>query len=170
MRWRNILQIAGYFILALAASLGLVVLFALFHDDGGFDALVLATLIAVGLGGFLCLACRCSPQQISNREGILLVIITWVAAGLVGALPFYFSAHFGNFTDAFFESISGFTTTGATILEDIEALPRSLLLWRSLTHWIGGMGIILLGIAILPLLGTGGMGLYRAEFSGARLE
>ena len=168
--WRNILQIAGYFILALAASLGLVVLFALFNDDAGFDALVLATLIAVGLGGFLCLACRCSPRQISNREGILLVIVTWVAAGLVGALPFYFSAHFGNFTDAFFESISGFTTTGATILEDIEALPRSLLLWRSLTHWIGGMGIILLGIAILPLLGTGGMELYRAEFSGASSE
>ncbi len=157
IRWRNVLQIVGFFVLALAASLGLVVLFALFYDDAGFDSLVLATLIAVGLGGFLCLAFRCPPRQISNREGILLVIITWVAAGLVGALPFYFSAHFGSFTDAFFESISGFTTTGATILEDIEALPRSLLLWRSLTHWIGGMGIILLGIAILPLIGTGGM-------------
>ncbi len=170
IRWRTILQIAGFFVLALAASLGMVTLFALFSDDAGFDSLALATLIAVGLGGFLCLAFRCPPQKISNREGILLVILTWVAAGLVGALPFYFSAHFGNFTDAFFESISGFTTTGATILEDIEALPRSLLLWRSLTHWIGGMGIILLGIAILPLIGTGGMELYRAEFSGARSE
>jgi trk system potassium uptake protein TrkH len=170
IRWRNILQIAGFFVLALAASLGMVTLFALFSDDAGFDSLALATLIAVGLGGFLCLAFRCPPRKISNREGILLVIITWVAAGLVGALPFYFSAHFGTFTDAFFESISGFTTTGATILEDIEALPRSLLLWRSLTHWIGGMGIILLGIAILPLIGTGGMELYRAEFSGARSE
>jgi len=170
IRWRHILQISGFFVLALAASLGMVTLFALFSDDAGFDSLALATLIAVGLGGFLCLAFRCPPRKISNREGILLVIITWVAAGLVGALPFYFSAHFGTFTDAFFESISGFTTTGATILEDIEALPRSLLLWRSLTHWIGGMGIILLGIAILPLIGTGGMELYRAEFSGARSE
>ena len=133
IHWRNILQIAGFFVLALAASLGMVTLFALFNDDAGFDSLVLATLIAVGLGGFLCLAFRCPPRQISNREGILLVIITWVAAGVVGALPFYFSAHFGNFTYAFFESISGFTTTVATILEDIEALPRSLLLWRSLT-------------------------------------
>ncbi len=116
IRWRNILQIVGFFILALTASLGMVVLFALFYDDAGFESLVLGTLIAGGLGGFLCLACRCPPRQISNREGILLVIITWVAAGVVGALPFYFSAHFGNFTDAFFESISGFTTTGAPIL------------------------------------------------------
>lgn len=170
IHWRNVLQIAGYFVLALAVSLGMVTLFALFNDDAGFDSLLLATLIATGTGGFLCLAFRSPPLQISTREGILLVILTWVAAGVVGALPFYFSDYFGNFTDAFFESISGFTTTGATVLEDIEALPRSLLLWRSLTHWIGGMGIILLGIAILPLIGTGGMELYRAEFSGARSE
>ena len=96
--------------------------------------------------------------------------MTWVAFSALGALPFYFSGYFASFTDAFFESISGFTTTGATILGDIEALPRGLLLWRSLTQWIGGMGIILLGIAILPLIGTGGMELYRSEFSGAKSE
>ena len=93
-----------------------------------------------------------------------------MAAALLGAFPYVFWEGFPGFTDAVFESISGFTTTGATILQDIEALPRSLLLWRSLTHWIGGMGIILLGIAILPLIGAGGMELYRAEFSGARSE
>jgi len=168
--WRNLLQVTGFFILALAVSLGSVTLVALFFQDAGFRSLALATLMAVSLGGFLCLVFRSPPQVISNREGILLVIVIWVAASLVGALPFYFSDYFGTFTDAFFESISGFTTTGATVLEDIEALPRSLLLWRSLTHWIGGMGIILLGIAILPLIGTGGMELYRAEFSGARSE
>ena len=168
--WRNLLQIAGFFVLALGVSLGMVTLFALVRQDAGFSSVALATLIAMGLGGFLCLAFRSSPQEISNREGILLVVIIWVTASLVGALPFYLSDYFGNFTDAFFESISGFTTTGATILEDIEALPRSLLLWRSLTQWIGGMGIILLGLAILPLIGTGGLELYRAEFSGARSE
>ena len=88
IRWRNILQIAGYFILALAASMGLVVLFALFHDDDGFDSLVLATLIAVGVGGFLCLACRCSPRQISNREGILLVITPGLLPAWLGPYPF----------------------------------------------------------------------------------
>ncbi len=168
--WRILLQVTGLFILALGVTLGIVTLVALFLQDDGFRSLALATLMAVSLGGVLCLVFRSPPQEISNREGILLVIIIWVTSGLVGALPFYFSDYFGNFTDAFFESISGFTTTGATILEDIEALPRSLLLWRSLTHWIGGMGIILLGIAILPLIGTGGMELYRAEFSGARSE
>ena len=156
--WRILLQVTGLFILALGVTLGIVTLVALFLQDDGFRSLALATLMAVSLGGVLCLVFRSPPQEISNREGILLVIIIWVTAGLVGALPFYFSDYFGNFTDAFFESISGFTTTGATILEDIEALPRSLLLWRSLTHWIGGMGIILLGIAILPLIGTGGDG------------
>jgi len=98
------------------------------------------------------------------------VVLAWIAAVTLGSLPFYFSDQFPSFTDAYFESVSGFTTTGATILSDIEALPRSLLLWRSLTHWLGGMGIIVLGIAILPLLGTGGMELYRAEFSGAGSE
>jgi trk system potassium uptake protein TrkH len=97
-------------------------------------------------------------------------VLAWVAAVSLGALPFYFADQFSSFTDAFFESVSGFTTTGATILSDIEAVPKSLLLWRSLTHWLGGMGIIVLGIAILPLLGTGGMQLYRAEFSGAGSE
>jgi trk system potassium uptake protein len=85
-------------------------------------------------------------------------------------LPFYLSVHFDSFVDAFFESMSGFTTTGATVLVNIEALPDSLQLWRCLTHWLGGMGIILLGIAILPLIGVGGLELYRAEFSGARSE
>jgi trk system potassium uptake protein TrkH len=115
-------------------------------------------------------AFRSYRTEFNHREGILLVILTWILAAVLGALPFQFSGYFGTFTDAFFESMSGFTTTGATILTDIEALPRSLLLWRSFTHWLGGMGIILLGIAILPLVGTGGMELYRAEFSGASSE
>ena len=110
------------------------------------------------------------PHELTRREGILLVVGSWLAAGFLGALPFYFSDHFPSFTDALFESISGFTTTGATVLSDVEVLPKSLLLWRSFTQWLGGMGIILLGIAILPLIGTGGTQLYRAEFSGARSE
>ncbi|MFQ5928240.1 MAG: TrkH family potassium uptake protein [Acidobacteriota bacterium] len=170
IRWPNLLQILGFFILALALSTGIVTLFAFIAQDAGSSPLTLATLTAGGLGAFLCLAFRPPPHEFTHREGLLLVIATWVAAGIVGALPFYFSDYFPSFTDACFESISGFTTTGATILGDVEALPRSLLLWRSLTHWIGGMGIILLGIAILPLIGVGGMELYRAEFSGARSE
>jgi len=87
-----------------------------------------------------------------------------------GCLPFYFSPHFAGFTDAFFEATSGFTTTGATILADVEILPHNLQFWRCFSHWLGGMGIVLLGIAILPIVGIGGMPLYRAEFSGAKSE
>lgn len=150
----------------LALPLGL----ALWEGDGGVTALLVALvlgLVAGGAGGFLF---RPRPHEINRREGILFVALAWVVLVTLGALPYFFSPFFPGFTDAFFESMSGFTTTGATILTDIEGLPRSLLLWRALTHWFGGMGIIVLGIAVLPLLGTGGMELYRAEFSGAHSE
>jgi len=143
---------------------------ALWEGDAGTWPLLVALLsglVAGGAGGF---AFRPKPHEINRREGILFVVLAWVVLVTLGALPYYFSPFFPGFTDSFFESISGFTTTGATILTDIEGLPRSLLLWRALTHWFGGMGIIVLGIAVLPLLGTGGMELYRAEFSGAHSE
>lgn len=170
IRWPIILRAVGFFILALTGSLALTTLCAFWLGSSDLSPLISAVITAGGLGGFLTLAFRSPPLEFSHREGILLVLMTWVAFSALGALPFYFSGYFVSFTDAFFESISGFTTTGATILGDIEALPRGLLLWRSLTQWIGGMGIILLGIAILPLIGTGGMELYRSEFSGAKSE
>ncbi|MEE8348781.1 MAG: potassium transporter TrkG [Acidobacteriota bacterium] len=170
IRWPTVLNATGYFILALTGVLALTTLIAYFLDTADIAPLVSATITSGGLAGFLVLVFRGPVREFSHREGILLVLITWVSFSALGALPFYFSGFVDSFTDSFFESISGFTTTGATILVDIEALPRGLLLWRSLTHWIGGMGIILLGIAILPLIGTGGMELYRSEFSGAKSE
>lgn len=170
IRWGHLLQILGFMVLALAAILGIVSLLAWFMGDSGLIPLAAAFLIATALGTFLTLVFRFDGQDFNHREGILLVIVIWVVVVLLGALPFYFSPFFTSFTDACFESVSGFTTTGATILRDIEAVPKSLLLWRSLTQWIGGMGIILLGIAILPLIGIGGKELYRAEFSGAKSE
>jgi trk system potassium uptake protein len=109
-------------------------------------------------------------RDISGREAFLLVVLVWLAICFFGCLPFYFSPPFESFTDAFFESVSGFTTTGATILDNVEAVPPAVQLWRCFSHWIGGMGIVLLGVAILPLLSAGGMQLYRAEFSGAKSE
>jgi len=132
--------------------------------------LALATAAALGTGIVFGLSFRRTGREFSHREAILLVVAAWLAAGFLGALPFYFSPYFDSFTDAFFESMSGFTTTGSTVLTDIEALPGSLQFWRHFTHWIGGMGIILLGIAIMPLIGVGGMQLYRAEFSGSRSD
>ena len=107
-----------------------------------------------------------SDKNIGKREGYLIVSITWIVMSVFGALPFIFSNAIPSFTDAFFETISGFTTTGASILTDIEAVPKNILYWRAMTHWIGGMGIIVLTVAILPVLGIGGMQLLIAEMPG----
>jgi len=122
------------------------------------------------VGGSLLILAGRSKTDLTQREGILLVTTVWVAVSLFGCLPFFFSPYYPSFTDAFFEAASGFTTTGATVLAEVESLPRSLLFWRCFSNWIGGMGIILLGIAILPLVGIGGMSLYRADFPGATSE
>ena len=170
IRWNNLLKILGIFILALTASLAITSIFAFLTHDANLVSFLWTTFITGSLGFFLFQFFSYPSQELTHREGIMLVIASWVTAITLGTLPFYFSGYFPGFTAAFFESTSGFTTTGATIIDDIEALPKSLLLWRALTHWIGGMGIIVLSIAILPLIGTGGMELYRAEFSGARSE
>ena len=143
---------------------------ALYDGDDSVGWFGISAASAALVGGMLVALFRRYSRELSRREGILLVVCTWLCACLFGSLPYHFSPYFHGFTNAFFESVSGFTTTGATILERIEVLPRSLQFWRCFSHWLGGMGIIVLGIAILPLLGHGGMALYRAEFSGARSE
>lgn len=100
------------------------------------------------------------------ERAFFIVVLSWVAICLLGAVPLYACGHFPSFLDAFFESVSGFTTTGATVLSDVEALPRWANLWRCATHWIGGLGVIALAVALLPLLGAGGFRLIKAETSG----
>ena len=130
--------------------------------------------IPVGIGA-VCLGLawlgKVSNRRISlpPRDGFLFVALAWVCASALGALPFTLAGTL-SYVDAFFETISGFTTTGASILTDIEAMPRSLLLWRSTTHWLGGMGIVVLTVAILPLLGVGGLGLMEAETPGPAVD
>lgn len=141
--------------------------FSLFHGDDDVFTL-LACGFSISLIGFLFWYFTRSdePAELKKREGYLIVTLGWLALSLFGAIPFVVHGSIPSYTDAFFETVSGFTTTGATILKDIEVVPHGLLFWRSLTHWIGGMGIILLSIAILPLLGIGGMQLYQAEVAG----
>ncbi len=107
---------------------------------------------------------------LSQRMGYLFVTLAWVFATLLGSLPFIFSGAIPSFVDAFFETMSGFTTTGATILTDIEVLPKCILLWRAVTHWLGGMGIVVLTVAVLPLLGIGGRALLEAEAPGPQVD
>lgn len=129
-------------------------------------SLLYSGLITSTTGGVIWLITRKAPRNIGKREGYIIVSFAWVVISLFGTLPYLISGAIPNFTNAFFETISGFTTTGASILTDIEVMPKGLLFWRALTHWIGGMGIIVLSVAILPLLGIGGMQLFVAEMPG----
>jgi trk system potassium uptake protein TrkH len=121
---------------------------------------------AVVAGTILFVLRRKNKQVLSTRGSFLLVTLSWICASFLGCLPFYLSGAIPCLADAFFETMSGFTTTGASILTHIEGMPRSLLFWRSLTHWLGGMGIVVLTVAVLPLLGIGGLQLLRAEAPG----
>ena len=114
--------------------------------------------------------CKADFDKITAKDGLAIVGLSWVLLSALGALPLYFSGVVATFTDAFFEVASRFTTTGATIFTDIEALPRGILFWRSLTHWLGGMGIIVLYIALLPALGANTFQLYKAEAPGLDVE
>ena len=109
---------------------------------------------------------RWGGLSLSIRVGFLFVTLAWLSASASGALPFYLSGSIPSYADAFFETMSGFTTTGASILTEIESLPYSILFWRSLTHWLGGMGIITLALAIFPAMGVSGYGMYRGEVPG----
>ncbi len=111
-----------------------------------------------------------SKPSVGPREGVLIVVITWAIACVVGAVPFMLSGTTTTFADALFESASGFTTTGSSVFADVESLPRSVLFWRSWTHWFGGMGILVLAVAVLPALGVGGYQLLRAEAPGPEVE
>lgn len=162
MRLSTVLHVAGTLLLILAPTMLVPIPFSLYYGDRDWIALFASAAITAGLGFGLRLLRR-PDSDIRHREGFAVVAFAWLLATLCGSLPFLLSGAIPSFTDAFFETVSGFTTTGASILSDIEALPHGVLFWRSLTHWIGGMGIIVLTIAILPFLGVGGMELFRAE-------
>jgi len=165
MNLKALLYLLGALLIFLAATMVLPVIVSLIYGEGDLIPLMISSAITAISGGILFITCRIK-HELRIREGFALVTFAWLAFALFGSLPFYLSGYIPSFTDAFFETMSGFTTTGATILQDIEILPHGLLFWRSFTHWLGGMGIILLSLAILPLLGVGGMQLYKAEVPG----
>ncbi len=143
---------------------------SLLYRDGDLPAFLISVLIMLGTGAGIWYLTRKAEKSTGKREGFIIVSLVWVVFSLFGCLPFILSGSIPSFTDAFFETMSGFTTTGASVLEDIEAMPHGLLLWRSMTQWMGGMGIIVLSLAILPVLGIGGMQLFVAEVPGPTKE
>jgi trk system potassium uptake protein TrkH len=164
MHVRIITRYVALLTLFLGISMALPVLISLIYDDGSTMALLISMLISSCFGFIVLLFTRGKKSpHLNHRDGIAIVTFGWVMAGLSGMLPYLFSGCIPDFTNAYFESLSGFTTTGASILSDIESLPKGILLWRSQSQWFGGMGIIVLSIAILPFLGVGGMQLYKAE-------
>jgi len=161
----NILYVLSGLLFILSGSFLFPLLFSIFFRDGFHFLFAFQMVGMLGLGLLLKRLCP-KPAELSVREGFLTVALTWVVSSLLGALPFMISGTIPSFTDAFFETMSGYTTTGASILTDIEALPRSLLVWRSTTHWLGGMGVIALAVAIFPALGVGASHLFKAEAPG----
>ncbi len=139
---------------------------SLIYSEQSFYALLIPASITLILGALSWKRKTKTPANIGKKEGYLIVALVWVVFSLFGALPFVISGDIPNYTDAFFETMSGFTTTGASILNDIEAMPKGLLFWRSITQWMGGMGMIVMSLAILPMLGIGGMELFAAEVPG----
>jgi trk system potassium uptake protein len=164
MQWRLILKIIGLLLFFLGLAMLLPLATSIFYEDPCIAPLKKAVILTVFPGIMLYLACRQTQTAVlGSRDAIAIVTLGWIVVGLFGALPFYLSGEFGSYTDSFFESVSGFTTTGSSILSDIESVSKGLLFWRSFIQWLGGMGIIVLSIAILPFLGIGGMQLYKAE-------
>ncbi|MFZ1199322.1 MAG: TrkH family potassium uptake protein [Desulfobacterales bacterium] len=164
MRWRYVLNVVGILNLFFGLTMVFPLLCGLIYKDASVTPLLEAMGITVGCGALLYLFFKeAKAEVITQREGMAIVAFAWTAIGMTGALPFYLGIQNCSFVDAFFESVSGATTTGASILVNIEALPKGLLFWRSFIQWLGGMGIIVLSVAILPFLGVGGMQLYKAE-------
>lgn len=164
---KSILPVLGLLLILNGGFMLLCLPVSLYYQDGQWHALLLSGMIT-SISGFIINVFTKKKRNggLSKREGYLVVTMGWLIMSFFGTLPYIISGEIPTFTDAFFETLSGFTTTGATILNDIESMSEGILMWRSLTQWIGGMGIIVLTVAILPLLGIGGMQLFVAEAPG----
>lgn len=167
MNFKVVFNIIGFLLILNGLFILTGIGFSIYYQSDDIFALLISGVGTSLCGLILWLGTRKSEiAELGKREGYLIVTLGWFAMTIFGAVPFILHGSISNYTDAFFETMSGFTTTGASILTNIEALPPGLLFWRSLTQWLGGMGIIVLSLAILPLLGIGGMQLFAAEVPG----
>ncbi len=168
MKTRPVIYTLGAFLFILGLTMLVPLGCSLLYGEGDSHAFIVSILITSGVGLALYIAGRPKGGKtlLGHREGFLIVSAGWILASFFGGLPYMIHGALPTLTDAYFETMSGFTTTGATVINKIEALPHGILLWRSLTQWLGGMGIIILSIAILPFLGVGGRQLFKAEVPG----
>jgi len=172
MNIKQVLRVVSVLLIIIAFFMLIPFFIAFSHNEKEIyqSFLIPICLIFIVCGSTLYLTRKNRKNIISTRDGFLLVSIGWIGAAFFSCLPFYLSGSIPHFVDAFFETMSGYTTTGASILTNIEILPESILFWRSLTHWLGGMGIVVLTVAIFPLLGVGGLQLIKAEAPGPTVD
>ena len=169
MNFRMIKYIIGWLLLFEAAFLLIPMICAVCYGETSFFSFLYSALICLALGGLFVIR-KPKNTTIYAREGFIIVSLSWIFLSLFGALPFMFTGSTKHFVDALFETVSGFTTTGASIFAEVESLPRAILLWRSFTHWIGGMGVLVFVMAFLPLSGGQNMHIMRAESPGPEVS
>lgn len=167
MEYRTIIRIIGLLVTVFSATMLPSALIAMIYNDGGGAAFIEAFGLSLFIGLLMWYPNRRAKEELRTREGFLIVVLFWTVLGCIGALPLYLSPLPDlSLTDAMFESFSALTTTGATVITGLDNLPKAILFYRHLLQWLGGMGIIVLAVAILPMLGVGGMQLYRCETPG----
>lgn len=170
-KYKGVLKIESIIMIVLAVAMLPSLIIGIYDNENiGAASFMLVIILLLVIGLFFNKCLGHSRYVLKNRDGFLIVSLTWFLASFIGAMPFYISGYIPNFADAFFESASGFSTTGASILTDIESLPRSILFWRSFTHWLGGMGIIVFITALIPAFGLSGQIAANAETTGPTKE
>lgn len=162
---RMICRIMGFLLLVETGMLICCLFVSLFYGEDDLQSFAITSIATAFASAILLYAGRNAERQFGKRDGILIVSLSWVLVSAFGMIPYYISGYIPNITNAFFETMSGFTSTGATILDNIESFPHGLLFWRSFTQWIGGLGIVFFTIAVLPVFGVNGLQLFAAEAS-----
>lgn len=171
LNYQLIVKILGVITLILGLSMLPALACAFYYnEDANIRALLISSCCTILLGGGVAFGVKPAQSRFRAREGYLVVALCWVISSLFGSLPYYFSDFTGSFIDAFFESTAGFTTTGCTAVDTTIIMPKALLMWKAMSHWLGGMGILVFAISILPALGINGQIIIRAEAPGPVLE
>lgn len=166
LRLQPILFVVGLMVIIIGVSMLIPASVDLYFGNPDWLIFSQAAMTSIGLGGMTCLACRSDiGPRVTARQGYVLTAFSWLAVSVTGALPLWFSSLNISFCDAVFETISGLTTTGSTVLSGLDSMPPGLLLWRSIMQWLGGIGIIVTALALLPLMRVGGMQLFQMESS-----
>ena len=170
MKTKLVFHTVGRVLLLEAALMLLPLIVSIIYAEGCLTAFIISAACAAIAGGLLTTLCRSDSKSLYTRDGLAIVALSWIGISLFGALPFVISGQIPSFVDAFFETVSGFTTTGASILKDVETLSHGILFWRSFTHWVGGMGVLVFIMAVMEKTPERSVNILRAEMPGHNVD